>query len=635
MGVNQDTNQQQQSTAMSEGFARAQSAQQGQQPQGRQQVNQQQQQPAPHSLSWRGLGRQFGGPMGRSPASEQLVKLEQALTEKFKTIPDPNYKVGLIPLDLNNNPSISLSVLVVCLTLANEPQLGVGYHSLILAGSGEPLPARMENVGGTNVEVFRAPGEAYDDIMRQVIAEAVAQRYPDQRLWEADGQTVPKVFDISNDRQVHELAANAVTAAYTELETRRPDFRDFTLVDTQRDPNLTARVTFNNEDIVNTVGEPVRADIQIELVANALMQQGQVTERASKLTQMAGFMNLIWLKPAPGANAPMIAGMNYQQQRNPDDYRIYAAEFVITSLESLEVQTLPAQLLALIPALALRDNNAWYDSFRRAYTGEEDWHDIGAVGIEANLDQSPTGYGTRYDTKSDSFVQSGMLAQLISSVVRPGMILSQDIPECGDQTWFNGTFGAAAEGDEEANRRIIAAANFLTGGAFGRHYQQLGGNGRVATEAARIYLGYFIDGQGRKRDIRAVDYLAVANLVGEKNPLVIRDWSESMYGSKHAAMRMFDRKKIMENIIQPNITGYARRVTYEAAFTEALVRGCAEAGLTMRTQFPYSDQAVVQRSAPAFAGSAILAPGQSGVFNQGYTTGQQGTGFRRAFSRWA
>ncbi len=45
-------------------------------------------------------------------------------------------------------------------------------------------------------------------------------------------------------------------------------------------------------------------------------------------------------------------------------------------------------------------------------------HDIGAVGLEVNFENDPSGRGTRVDTHSAGFNQ-GLLAKLITSVVQP------------------------------------------------------------------------------------------------------------------------------------------------------------------------------------------------------------------------
>lgn len=619
-----------QQTAMGAGFASAREKQSTSQ--GRSNMNQQQQ--APAGFSFRSLGRLSNAPMGRNPASEVLVKLEKALTEVYKSV-NPSFEIKLIPLDMNNNPAIARSALIVAMFATNAHQLGVAYHTLILAGSGEPFPPKYEQINGQNVEIMRLDCEVWDDKFREVAADAVSRTFQGARLVDADATVVPRSFDVSDEQLVYMLASNALFAGNHELNRNREDFQDLNLAGNSRDSNLTARVTFNHDQLTDAVGEPVRTDVMIELIATAV-QQGQSANqdaRATKVSQVGGFLDLAWDPVAPATNPYA----NWGQQQ-PQFSPLYIAHFVMTHLETLELMTVPAQLFALAQALTLRDGNAWARGFApRPYAQGIDMHDIGAIGIEANPEQNPNGFGSRIDTKSDSFTQQGTLGKLLQAFVRPGLLLSIDVPECGPSTWSNSVFAAAAEGSPKANQFIIDAAQTLTNGNFLKHYA--GGSGRVAYDNSnRIHLGWYVDQQGRKRDIRDIDYLAVANMVGEKDPSVIKDWSDTFVNLQISPQqRLAKRKSIIQALVgDATFTGYARRATLAGDFMEALAKGCVDAGLVLRAQYPFGDIAGQERATAQFANGLLMAPGATGLFQAGFGGGaQQGAGWRAGFgSRW-
>jgi len=620
---------------MAAGFSRAKDNQQ-QASQQRGNMNQQQQSAAPAGFSFRSLGRLGNAPMGRNPAAEVLTKLEKALDEVYKSA-NAAFEIKLIPLDMNNNPAIARSALIVALFDKNNLDLGVSYHTLILAGSGEPFPPKYENINGQNVEIQRVDGDVWDDKFREVAADAVARTFSGARLIDAEAEVVPRTFDVSDEQLVYQLAANALFAANHELNRMRTDFRDLNLAGAARDSNLTARVQFNHDQLVDPVGEPIRTDVMIDLIATAIQtgQGANADARATKVSQVGGFLDLVWDPVAPQANPYAQWGQPTQQQQFN---QLYITHFVMTHLETLELMTVPAQLFALVQALTLRDGNAWARGFApRPYAAGIDMHDIGAIGIEANPEGDARGFGARIDTKTDSFTTQGTLHKLLQAFVRPGLLLSIDVPECGPSTWSNSVFAAAAEGSAKANEFIIEAAQTLTNGNFLKHYTN--GSGRVAFDNNnRIHLGWYVDSQGRKRDIRDIDYLAVANLVGEKDPTVIKDWSDTFVNLQISpAQRLAKRKNIIQNLVgDATFTGFARRATLDGAFMEALAKGCVDAGLVLRAQYPFGDVAGQERATAQFANGLLMAPGATGLFAAGFGgQANQNAGWRTGFSsRW-
>ncbi|SAK59635.1 hypothetical protein AWB81_01872 [Caballeronia arationis] len=592
--------------------------------------------------------------MGRNPQSEVITKLSKALEVAFAGI-DKSYEVTLIPIDYNNTKSLVKSVIVVAMRDLVNKETGVACHTLILEGSSEPLQVGYQMINNQNVEILRVSGDYNNKTLSDEVLSAVARTFAGMPIWPVDACVVPRDFNVEDPTLVHELAANAATACQTELEVRQPGgFQDVDLGTVEHENSLTVQPTFGNGQSRDMVGAPVRSDIVIDFRAGGQEipgQQGE-TQRVKQISRISGYMDLLWAPTEQQTQRFDPWVQQTAQASSPDEFKRYRPRFVMTDLESVQLLTIPAQLLALVTAFTLAENNAWVEAFRPApmnNSAEVDWKDIGAIGIEANFEKNQNGFGSRVDTKSDAFQrvqgQAGdHLLRLVGSVITPKLLLSLDVPECGPQTWFNGIFAAAAELNgnnwQKANEIIIRAANVLTHGNFSRYFQA---GARVASdEFNRIHLGWYVDRHGVKRDLRDVDYLAVLNMVGDRDPEVAREWSDSFARTNlDLQVRLAKRKQIIEGVLGKNnveFTGFARRVTFEPAFIVALLNACKDTGLSVRTIAPMTDLNQYERAVNPYAMSAGLDTSSlnGSVFNRGFGHQQQQQhGARAGFSRWS
>lgn len=555
-------------------------------------------------------------PMGRNPASEVLTKLTKALEEQYAVL-DKSYEYTLIGLDVNSTTQVGVSVLIVAVRERANPTAGVAFHTLLLEGSIEPLTPRFVQEAGQNIEILRMVSDYNNAQLAKVAADAVVREMPGNKIYNADACVVPRNFDVNDKEKVYSLASNAAFACATELETQRPDFVDMNLANASKDENLTVRPAFVPQQIANALGAPIRSDITIDLTVTNNTQQGQMRdaiERQSLVSRINGFLDLVWAPEQPSANpyAP------YQQ--GPVNYQRYVTRFVMTQMMMQQASTLPMQLLALVTAMSLNEGNAWIQGFRPQpfSTGEVDLNDIGAIGIEIpGLDPATAGqpYGKRIPTQGDSFTPAN-LAQLATATIKPGLIISLDVEECGPSSWYNGFFAAAGAGHQEANDTILNAGNFLTNGALSRHVAP---GTRVCTdENNRIHLGTYVDNHGVLRDLRDLGYLQVLNMVGEKDPVVVRDWSDTFNRTDYSLdQRLAARKRIIQGLLpSAQFTGFARRVSFNKDFTDGLVKACAECGLNLRAVAPYTDLNSFERASASFQ-NTLSTGGHGNLFHAG------------------
>lgn len=589
------------------------------------------QQPQSAGFSWRSPGSLMRAPMGRTQASEVLTKTAKALNALFDEAVNGAFEVKTLPIAAENTENLSVSVLVVCVRQRDQLENGVAYHTLILEGSAEPIAPRFEMINGRNTEITKVAGDAFDAIMERAVLQVVQDAYPGANLFNVEACVVPRGFDLADTQSLYALASNAVFAAATELESKTPGFQDLNLAAAKGDANLQVRTSYGNPQIRDAVGAPVRADIDVSFSATPL-NQGQANvqhgvDRVQQLASVGGYLDLVW-NPQQAVPGPYQA----YQSNTPPSFQRYVARFVMTNLESTKILTIPAQLLALVTALTLDENNAWTHAFRpQQFVGDSiDMNDIGAVGIEVNFDNDPSGFGRREDTKSDGFKPEN-LHRLVEAVIQKGLLFSLDVPECSPQTWYNSVFAHAARGNNDAVKAIVDAANTLTNGNFSKYYD----GSQIATdENNRIHLGYYTDRNGVKQDIRNIHYLAVMNMVGEKDPTIIRAWSDTFSNVfQPLETRLADRKKIITGLVSDAVfTGFATRVTFNKNFLEALARGCVDAGLQMRAISPYADNGSYERAGNQFVNNNLMSGGATGVFSRGGFGGGQASGFQRQFS---
>lgn len=622
----QDKDQAQQPTGqMGQAFAQAQSQQGAQQQQSSQQAS-------AGGFSFRRMGDFTRTAMARTPTSEILTKLHKAMGDLLAERTDKSFEITLIPIDMYQTNVLNISAIVLAMKDTLNPKLGVAYHTFLLEASAEAPAPKFENIGGQNIEVLKTPGESWDDQMVQFVAETVQRQFPQvQKFLNAGAEVVSRLFNMEDHAALFNLTTNGAFACSQELETSSPDFHDLNLAQAENDSTLQVRHSFANPQILDATGNPVRVDVQVDFSAAPVNQQQQQNERVAKLANVGGFLDLVYAPVAPQANQYAMAWQ--PQQVN---FQTYLMRFVITHLQSDTLLTLSSQLLSLVSAMSLREQNAWARAFaNKAYSAELNMHDIGAVGIEANLDRDPSGVGSKINTSLDSFTEEH-LVKLLAATVQPGLIVSMDVPECGDSSWYLDVWAAAAEGKQSAINAIRNAADCLTNGGFGRHFPM--GAAICTDENNRIQLGNYVDQAGVRRDLRDIDYLAVANMIGTKDAAVIRTWSDSFVQTNRPLIaRLADRKRIMNGMFsQVNITGYARRITFTQEFINALQAGVAECRIGIRQVSNFSEMAGYERAGGGYLQNSLLSADTSGIFNRpGFNyQGQQGFGRSNATGRW-
>ena len=596
--------------------------------------NQQPTQAAPAPLSFSNIGYGFG--LTRSKTDEALNKALAVFKEDIKKQIeerklDPAFEVSLLPLDSTKGTGVRFSGIVVA-TTHKEIRDTVSIHTVLVEGSGDPIMPMQQNARGIQYEVQLTAGDTIDRDYVIEVMRLVEKAYPGFRVVNADAQVLGRDFDYEDKNLVRSFVQNIILPTTTNLVVTNVGFQDLNLGRMERDSTLGVQRSFNEGQSLDYSGNPVRTDIKVTMSSytgqrnSSGSMNGQ--ERTRILGVIGGYIDTVWSDEQPQQAMQMYVGPKPK----------FKARLVMTTLENQAMQTIPAQLLALAGSMILREGNNWFGYFnpRRLAAGAHriDKRDVGALNIEGNIANDPSGFDKMIDTKESSF--DGMaLQRLITSLFIPGMYFTLRVSEAGADTWYNSVFKAAADGNPNAINAILAGANTLTNNNFQKFYTS--GASPVLKNDDRVHMGFYTDANGVKCDVADIDYLAIMNLVGRNDPTVGAAWSNTFYSTNEPLnVRMAARWKMIQDVVggTATLTGYGRLVTFTHEFIEAFSKAVAATGLSIRQIGNNDNSMFQQRAGASFLAGADVAPGQTGLFNYGGGTPVQQTGGYGFNQRW-
>ncbi len=558
----------------------------------------------------------------------KFIQTANKYLEKETALSAQGLKTVLMPLNVEDNPGLGVSAVLICNTRKDVNVMGA--HVVLLAGSIDPLQDKMVSCGpgvGT-VGVKQFASDAIRPAFMEIVKSSVTQISGQYRVVFSDSEVFLAEWDAGNSEQVDPVVINAIAANVTEI-SKAQGLPDLDLTQVKNDGALVVSPTFNNPNLPG----PVRADVRIpfNVVPRGLDAQNDGFARSARVSDVGLFMDLIY----NGTGNQQMLGQNKMHSQFQSDQKIYLAQAVITSLRiPNNCYTTGSVLMALATTMSVIQENAWIQAFKKQHVAGNklDMTDIGAVGVDLNWEGNQNGFGAPIDTSSAAFTDT-FLAQLLDTIVS-GVQISIDVPECGKETFYTSIFAAAAAGNAAAERDIFNAANQLTGGNFAKLFNPA--DNVVVRDNAIVLNGYYTDANRERRDIRHIDYLAVMNMaVANGDYIMVENWCNSLYNvDMHPAQALFERALIIQNIAgDAKFTGRSRRVTFTDSFINAFAEALTRTGVRFDVQNTGIDMRSQQRAVPGqrFAG-AVLSKGNFGGFmNRGVGTGNTGFTFGR---RW-
>lgn len=590
--------------------------------------------PTTASFDWRTTGTPGG--LSRSASSEILTRATTALSESVKTLGLSNaYQLTLLKVDNTKEKHLRYPSILVAIRPADSSLKMVSFYTLLLE-NGEPIPARVDNINGANITVDQFPDAVFDTRYLQTVTELVTGFAAGADVYQNSATVVPRDFNWEDKEAVRRLLVLAAMAAVNGIEYHTPGFKDIDVTKADRSSLLQVSPSFHQETRYDYVGLPVRNDVSLVLSAvsvdNPTRDSLNTPDRSTTLAQLGGFIDLVW---AP-VNQQPVYGMVQQGPRTK-----FAARLVLTWMESLTTMTIASQLLALLAAYQLNENNNYYQYFlprNGAGLKGVDPKDVGAINIEGNISNDPSGYGQYQDTKRADITPTD-IGTLLAMTVSPGMLLSLDVGQCSTDTWYNEVFSAASgtgEAAEAARRAILAAAEQLFGGHFSTYYTT--NESPVYVNDEQVLNGWYDTAEGR-RDIRDVDYLYIANTAGRTDPVYCTSWSDAQVRTEYPIERRLQEQKKMILNVAPSakFTGKSKRVTFTRQFIDACIKSAIACNLPLRMANVNNIEFQNARGVASFVEGGLLSPQSSGLFQAGTNGGgaQAGANFgRNMANRW-
>lgn len=600
------------------------------------QPQQQYQQGQDQGLSYMNIDSILRRPISRSSAGESVLRYNEVLRSilKAETRDLPNDPFRLLVLDSNISMA-PLSSILVCHHRSKGGQEHVAVYTLLVESSaGGRLSNRQINIAGQQIEVTTVPGDVYDDIYWSKVHKRVAETAnTGAQIHDAGVFVIPSELSVDDEGRLRSVLFNATTALVAVMNSilgsSEPPFSAGW--DSSRS-TLTARIDYGTANDENPAGLPVRSDISINLQGVVAAGGQSQYEQAKGITKIDGFVDLVYDAQSP--QGQQMPPYGWQQQQPPQTQRYYP-RFVITDSDSVtNAVTMELQLLGLSTATLLSKGMAWAGVFQPNYGAQGvDLRDIGAVGYEVNLTGDPNAELDRIDTKAESFTQDS-LYQLIHMAVHNALIYSMDIEETGALNWITGAFAAAANNDPAARQLIVEAADTLTLGNF----SQLFGNEPIAVDDHnRIHLGYYRGADDKRRDIRELDYLAMLNMMGAKDPRVVIEYADTFDRTDvPLEIRLERRLNIMRAVLGESlqIKGFARRITFNPKFIKALEESCAAAGMIVRPSNVAQDFGTLGIRGNLSAGNYAVRDFAGSMFQSGQRNYGQYNQQPSFFGRW-
>lgn len=581
--------------------------------------------------------------LSRGMASEVLTKSLEASKEALKSIRKDGIEYSVVPLDHRAENKVIFSGLVFCGKDIDPNGTGmVAYHTLMLEDSGEPISPLVENINGLQVEVPRFVADAWDEEYVGAVQALIEREFAmGSNVFNTGAQVAPRGFNWDDKAAVYQLVDSCIRADGSCIKHFRPTVQKLNLSRVDRNADsLQIVVNPNDHQLIDAAGQPIRNDISIttSIVPRQKPQASRSLNSSSQpklFTKVGGYMDVFW---APSAQPH--GGYGYPMQTNELPTWKFAPRFVVTNMENMLTTSVAGQLLALVTARSVQENQNWWTAFiPRSRTGGKriDIRDPGAFNIEGNLGQE-AGYGKIVKTDSATFTLQDM-GDLLSKLFRPEVHISLTVSRLGSDAWFNEVFVEAAKGNVDAISDIIAGANELTGGTFAKYYNSANNpviqNGNQAQgHQDCLHGGYYI-GEDGKRDIRDIDYLAVMNLKGSNDPMIGAKWTDTFNRVDYPIrLRMASRKRLIDEAtgMEMHYTGIHRLVTFTNEFMNALTKAVIECGITTNVSCPnpFADYST-QRAQVDWLARSGITPGASGAFaytgNNGMAGGYPQQGF--------
>lgn len=537
------------------------------------------------------IGRMNQTPLAMSGTAQALETFRSDFVAAMPAKEDNNLlTVAVTPIDAAT-AGIPFSVLVVSGQRRDRPQLGVGYHVFLIAGSADPLRTREESYRGNRIYINNVPGDGYDDETRTVVREVLGRQYPGLNLFSGYAESIAADFPTAKDEPtaIADCVKNAFAAIKNAIDRKDADAVELSLAAADDNMHNSIHVQHRQHHVYDRGHQPVRADVIIDLISrpNKGRNSRDTIDQlitGTRISRLGGYWDLVYAPSDEASNRHDLFRRDRDDRRAArSEYQLYARRFVTTFIDTVDF-SLNTLLLAQVTMNAAAEHQEFLRAFEpNGALGEDDLRNIGALAIEPNLDNDDRGFSDRYPTKTETFTVAKRTA-LLNTVIRPGTIWSIDIPECGASSWQYIDLLAAAEGNPAALERIYDAADVLTDGWIQEYFKR--GDKIFDDHSERIHGGWYTEGPGGERlDLRDLDYLALLNVSRPSQAsdlLSIQKWGMAASSQDDDQLSQSDRYETIRAVF-PNavFTQFFNRFNYLDKWNRAMVDAVLKCDLSL------------------------------------------------------
>lgn len=574
----------------------------------------------------RGIG---GGLVAQGIGGEYYSKFRETTEKIASDLILRGVEMNIIGLTRQEYDNLRFSTMVLVFSLSDVENV-VAYHTLILEATGEKLKPEIRNIDNQQVRVNYVTGDANDTALADLVSRAVQENWPNASAYANGATVVPDTIDASSLDQVTNIIRNAAVAGVSAVQTVSGNTNPVALNTIQRDTSLVLDMVTGNACCYDAVGNPQRSSISVSVSVrrkNRMQADPSVVNAPGdtiKICDVSGFVNPIWAPIGQGVD-----GFGYINPQAQVPQGKLVAEYVITGVHTPYAQSPSAVALALASVLLVSDNNNWVQGLiPKSFGQKNDATDLGALNVICNIGNETNNgmWGSVVDTEGmgNDLVKFN---KYVGQLFRPGTIISIDCPESAPQSWYLNIFAAAAMGDGSAAAAVAEAFDELTDGNFSRFFPE---GGSLFNNVTRIPMGYYLDGNKTKRDIRDVDLVMVANAF-RSNPENIHAYNDTWVSRPNSGpiTNLAKREGIIGHILREQyaITGYAMRCTFSADTITALSKAlqCVKVNTVVNT--PLSVDALrTGTPAPDYVSGSLVSTGQT-YMNSGAVVGRPGMAF--------
>lgn len=542
-----------------------------------------------------GIRRASFGRFGLGESVEAYKKgIEKILEAQISVEDRSNFIIEVMNRDTDK---IFMSTVLVVRATHNNGVPYAAVYALPIESSNPIEDRRVFQSGGRTSEISWAPTDTLDTEFGEQMTRHIKSKFGEEfNVLYAGGRVLPIELKSDDEAHLSRVLFEVDQALSTAIETHVSGHQAVIVnVAMFAADNARAQVfidpTPTERD--DSTGLPTRSGLNVQLRASktvSMQQQNQSLNQREQdvvLARVDAYVDAIYDTQHLGQPAQ---GPGWQNQR--PSTQCFIPRVVITALDSqVDVLTPEISLLGIACLTVLSKNPGnWANSLRPRHANNMSadlarMSDIGALGYAVPLNPADPADLRKVDTSAKNFADKDFEALIEASFI-PDPIYTILVPESGERSWLNDMYAYAADGDVNANNRIIEVADNLTGGLFSQLWNARGGGNIVHNDENRVHMGYFVDNSGKRVDLQTIDTIAMFNLFGEKDPAMVFDWINTFNPTTDTMeARIATRETILRSTFnQVTIKGYARSVTFYADFLDVFMHAINQAGLVFSPQ---------------------------------------------------